>query len=175
MAVPMLREGAPIGVILVCRVEPGSFPDAHVQLLKTFAEQAVIAIQNVRLFTELQQKNRALTQAHAQVTEALEQQTATGEILRVISSSPTDAQPVFDAIARSAARRSSASSFASTVSCSTSRPTMGCHKQGPRRSVLRGRGRPAKGRPLGARSSRAALRTFQTFMPIRTMSWAMSL
>ena len=104
MAVPMLREGVPIGVILVCRVEPGSFPDAHVQLLKTFAEQAVIAIQNVRLFTELQQKNQALTQAHAQVTEALEQQTATGEILRVISSSPTDAQPVFDAIARSAAR-----------------------------------------------------------------------
>ncbi len=104
MAVPMLREGVPIGVILVCRVEPGSFPDAHVQLLKTFAEQAVIAVQNVRLFTELQQKNRALTQAHAQVTEALEQQTATGEILRVISSSPTDAQPVFDAIARSAAR-----------------------------------------------------------------------
>jgi PAS domain S-box-containing protein len=104
MAVPMLRDGVPIGVILVCRVEPGTFPDAHIQLLKTFAEQAVIAIQNVRLFTELQEKNRALTAAHAQVTEALEQQTATGEILRVISSSPTDAQPVFDSIARSAAR-----------------------------------------------------------------------
>src|SRR5262249_58303118 len=66
------------------------------------ADQAVIAIENVRLFTELQQKNEALTQAHAQVTEALEQQTATSEILRVISESPIDVQPVFDAIVRSA-------------------------------------------------------------------------
>src|SRR5262249_51223967 len=61
-------------------------------------------IENVRLFTELQEKNRALTQAHAQVTEALEQQTATAEILRVISSSPTDLQPVMDVVAESAAR-----------------------------------------------------------------------
>jgi GAF domain-containing protein len=73
-------------------------------LLKTFADQAVIAIENVRLFTELQEKNRALTQAHAQVTEALEQQTATAEILRVISNSPTSTQPVFDAILDSATR-----------------------------------------------------------------------
>ncbi len=62
-------------------------------MLQTFADQAVIAIENVRLFTELQEKNRALTEAHAQVTESLEQQTATGEILRVISSSPTDLRP----------------------------------------------------------------------------------
>src|SRR5262249_242354 len=65
---------------------------------------AVIAIENVRLFTELQEKNKALTHAHAQVTESLEQQTATSEILRAISSSPTDVQPVFDAIAQSALR-----------------------------------------------------------------------
>jgi hypothetical protein len=58
----------------------------------------------VRLFTELQEKNGALTQAHAQVSESLEQRTATSEILRVISSSPTDVQPVFDSIAESAAR-----------------------------------------------------------------------
>jgi two-component system, NtrC family, sensor kinase len=64
----------------------------------------VIAIENVRLFTELQERNRALTQAHAQVTEALEQQTATSEILRVISSSPTDLQPVFSTIVENAAR-----------------------------------------------------------------------
>jgi signal transduction histidine kinase len=75
-----------------------------VTLLQTFADQAVIAIENVRLFTELQQKNRALTEAHAQVTEALEQQTATSEILRTIAHVQTDAQPVFDTIVQSAAR-----------------------------------------------------------------------
>src|SRR4029453_8957299 len=67
-------------------------------------DQAVIAIENVRLFTELQDKNQALTQAHAQVTEALQQQTATAEILRVIAASPTELEPVFDAIVRSAVR-----------------------------------------------------------------------
>jgi two-component system, NtrC family, sensor kinase len=104
LSVPMLREGKPIGTIGVIRGRPGLFSDAQVELLKTFADQAVIAIENVRLFTELQEKNQALTQAYAQVSEALEQQTATSEILRVISSSPTDVQPVFDAIARSAVR-----------------------------------------------------------------------
>jgi GAF domain-containing protein len=104
LAVPMLRGADAIGAIRVTRREPGLFSDADVELLKTFADQAVIAIENVRLFKELQEKNRALTQAHAQVTEALEQQTATSEILRVISSSPTDAQPVFDTIVRSATR-----------------------------------------------------------------------
>src|SRR5262249_19709364 len=100
--VPMLKDDAPVGVIVVARVEPGLFADNHVTLLQTFADQAVIAIENVRLFTELQEKNRALTDAHAQVSESLEQQTATSEILRVISRSPTDAQPVFDAIVQSA-------------------------------------------------------------------------
>src|SRR5215510_14813516 len=104
LAVPMFRDEQIIGAIFVSRATPGAFADREIALLQTFADQAVIAIENVRLFTELQEKNRALTTAHAQVTEALEQQTATSEILRVISSSPTDTQPVFDAIAESATR-----------------------------------------------------------------------
>jgi two-component system, NtrC family, sensor kinase len=104
LAVPMLRDGRPIGTIGVGRLEVRPFTDRQIALLETFADQAVIAIENVRLFTELQQKNEALTQAHAQVSESLEQQTATSEILRVISRSPTDVQPVFTAIAQSAMR-----------------------------------------------------------------------
>src|SRR5262249_49903902 len=94
LSVPMLHEGAALGAITGTRAEAGAFTQRQIELLKTFAAQAVIAIENVRLFTELQEKNRALTTAHAQVTEALEQQTATSEILRVISQSPTDMRPV---------------------------------------------------------------------------------
>jgi signal transduction histidine kinase len=104
LAVPMLRERVPIGAIVIQRAEAGSFPEAQIALMQTFADQAVIAIENVRLFKELQEKNRALTEAHSQVSEALEQQTATAEILRVISTSPTDLQPVLDTVVRSAAR-----------------------------------------------------------------------
>ena len=104
LATPLLREGIPIGVIAIRRLEVCPFSDRQIALLKTFADQAVIAIENVRLFTELEEKNRALTDAHAQVTETLEQQTATSEILRVIASSPTDVQPVFDTIVASAIR-----------------------------------------------------------------------
>src|SRR5262245_9125494 len=104
LAVPMLREGVPIGAIAVWRDEVRPFTDNQLALLQTFADQAVIAIENVRLFTELQQKNGALTQAHAQVSESLEQQTATSEILEVMSQSQTDAQPVFEAIVKSALR-----------------------------------------------------------------------
>src|SRR5262245_6718766 len=104
ISVPMLRDREPIGVISVSRAETGPFSQAEIDLLQTFADQAVIAIENVRLFTELQDKNQALTRAHAQVTESLEQQTATSEILRVISRSQADVRPVFEAIADNAMR-----------------------------------------------------------------------
>jgi len=104
MAVPLLREGQAIGSLVLRRQEVRPFTDKQVALVQTFADQAVIAIENVRLFTELRDKNEALTQAHAQVTEALDKQTATGEILRTIARAQSDAQPVFDTIIRSAAR-----------------------------------------------------------------------
>ena len=104
LGAPMLLAGESIGVIVVGRPEAGSLSDSQKELLKTFADQAVIAVENVRLFTELQEKNRALTEAHARVIESLEQQTATAEVLRVISGSPTDLQPVFDSMLQSAIR-----------------------------------------------------------------------
>ena len=84
--------------------ESGGFTDNEIALLKTFADQAVIAIENTRLFEEAQEKNRTLTKANVQLNDALEEQTATSEILRIISSSPTDTQPTFYAIAECATR-----------------------------------------------------------------------
>src|SRR5262249_29127624 len=104
LGVPMLGPAGAIGVLAVARRDRVAFTDKQIALLQTFADQAVIAIENVRLFTELEEKNKALTTAHGQVTEALEQQTATSEILQIISRSQTDVQPVFDTIVQSAAR-----------------------------------------------------------------------
>jgi GAF domain-containing protein len=96
LAIPMFRANELLGAISIQREEVRPFTDNHIALMETFADQAVIAIENVRLFKELAARNRDLT-------EALERQTATAEILSVISSSPTGVQPTFDAIAKSAA------------------------------------------------------------------------
>jgi GAF domain-containing protein len=97
LAMPLMREGLPIGVLGLTCSKPRPFTDKQIELVTTFADQAVIAIENVRLFDEVQARTRELS-------EALEHQTATSEVLNVITRSPTDAQPVFDAIVQSAAR-----------------------------------------------------------------------
>ena len=94
-SVPLRQQGELIGVLIARRTEVRPFTPAQIKLLETFADQAVIAIENVRLFQELK--------------ESLEQQTATSEILGVIASSPTDIQPVLDVVAESAARLCEAS------------------------------------------------------------------
>ena len=95
LSVPLLREGETLGALVLRRLEPVAFNDKQIALLQTFADQAVIAIGNVRLFEEVQAKTRDLS-------EALTYQTGSGNILRVIASSPTDVGPVLNAIVESA-------------------------------------------------------------------------
>ncbi len=97
LGVPLMQDGRLAGVIILLRKTVDPFSQRQIDLVQTFADQAVIAIENARLFDEVQART-------AEVSEALQQQTATGEVLRVIASSPADIRPVLDAVVESAAR-----------------------------------------------------------------------
>jgi len=115
LGVPMLREGVPIGVLALTRSQVRPFSDRQIELVTTFADQAAIAIENVRLFEDVQARTRELS-------EALQQQTATADVLNVISRSPARLQPVLDAIVQTAARLCAAE-YAFIARCADGR----CH------------------------------------------------
>ena len=104
LVVPMLKEEELVGGFTIYRQEVHPFTDKQIELVKNFAAQAVIAIENARLLSELRQRTADLTERTTDLTEALEQQTATSDVLQVISSSPGDLQPVFETMLENAVR-----------------------------------------------------------------------
>jgi len=104
LSVPLLRNGHPIGVLALMRRQPEPYSPTQIALVNTFADQAVIAIENTRLFEAEQARTRELTERTHALAEALNHQTATSDVLNIISRSPTNPQPVFDTIVKSAVR-----------------------------------------------------------------------
>src|SRR5262249_10890186 len=104
LAVPMLKEDELVGAFALARQEVRPFTDRQIELVKSFAAQGVIAIENARLLNELRQRTDDLSQRTTDLTEALEQQTATSDVLRVISNSLSDIQPVLDTIGERATK-----------------------------------------------------------------------
>jgi PAS domain S-box-containing protein len=102
LGVPLLRAGEPIGAISIVRRQIGEFSATHVELLKTFAEQAVIAIGSAQIYRELQARTAALAERNSEYGERIEHQSATIDVLKAMSASPDDTQPIFDLIARRA-------------------------------------------------------------------------
>ena len=143
VAVPMLKENRPVGVIVIYRKEVRPFTDKQIELVKNFAAQAVIAIENTRLLNELRQRTDDLS-------ESLEQQTATSEVLKVISSSPGELEPVFQAMLENAVRICEAN-FGMLLSCrgwcGRVRPQCSVYRQ---HSPSSGNARPSTARPRTA-------------------------
>jgi two-component system NtrC family sensor kinase len=104
LGVPLMRQGIVIGAFSLHRMEARPFTDKQIELVTTFAAQAVIVIENARLLNELRQRTTDLTERTADLTEALEQQTATSEVLQIISTSPGDLEPVFASMLEKAVR-----------------------------------------------------------------------
>ena len=168
LAVPLMRVGEAIGVIAIRRTEVRQFTDRQIDLLKTFADQAVIAIENARLFEAEQASKRELQ-------ESLEYQTAISDVLGVISRSPTNLQPVFDTIARSAAQLCEAQFChvsGSTGGSYISVPPMDSRRKGatPCRVAIRWRQGAPRQRPVPFLP--AALRRSRTSTPTRNTATA---